>query len=188
MGHLLAASPTTTTTDNGGLFNGVNSFFNSGTWLVIRNMAIFFVAVFWLASVYWVYKDARRRIADPWLVSFATILGFVVPFIGPLVYLFFRPPEYDQAAFNKRVKKEGVPALLREFTEELRTLEPFDRATIEQRLHAFCEQQGIKLADMNHALRVASTGVPVGPGLFDCLAILGREEVLKRVEAALLKT
>ena len=38
-----------TTTDNG-LFNGVNDFFNSGTWLVIRNLAIFFVVVFWLAS------------------------------------------------------------------------------------------------------------------------------------------
>jgi len=81
-----------TTTDNG-LFDGVNDFFNSGTWLVIRNLAIFFVVVFWLASVYWVYKDARRRIADPWLIAMATLLG-AVPFLGPLVYLFFRPPEY----------------------------------------------------------------------------------------------
>jgi len=82
-----------TTTDNG-LFDGVNDFFNSGTWLVIRNLAIFFVVVFWLASVYWVYKDARRRIADPWLVAMATLLGLVPPFLGPLIYLFFRPPEY----------------------------------------------------------------------------------------------
>lgn len=93
--HLLFAdSITTTTTDNGGLFNGVNDFFNSGTWLVIRNLAIFFVAVFWLASAYWVYKDARRRVEDPWLVAMATLLGLVPPFLGPLVYLFFRPPEY----------------------------------------------------------------------------------------------
>jgi Double zinc ribbon len=82
-----------TTTDSG-LFNGVNDFFNSGTWLVIRNLSVFFVAVFWLASAYWVYKDARRRIEDPWLVAMATLLGLVPPFIGPLVYLFFRPPEY----------------------------------------------------------------------------------------------
>jgi Double zinc ribbon len=94
MTGLLFADTTTTTTSNDGLFNGVNDFFNSGTWLVIRNLAIFFVGVFWLASAYWVYKDARRRVADPWLVAFATLLGLVVPFIGPLVYLFFRPPEY----------------------------------------------------------------------------------------------
>ena len=74
MNPLLAADTTTTTSDSG-LFNGVNDFFNSGTWLVIRNLAIFFVVVFWLASAYWVYKDARRRIADPWLVAMATVLG-----------------------------------------------------------------------------------------------------------------
>jgi hypothetical protein len=44
------SADTTTTTSNDGLFDGVNDFFNSGTWLVIRNLAIFFVAVFWLAS------------------------------------------------------------------------------------------------------------------------------------------
>jgi hypothetical protein len=88
---LFADTSTTTTSD--GLFDGVNDFFDSGTWLVIRNLAIFLVAVFWLATIYWVYKDARRRIADPWLVAMATVLG-AVPFVGPLIYLFFRPPEY----------------------------------------------------------------------------------------------
>jgi hypothetical protein len=93
-GLLFADTPPTTTSTDDGLFGGVNDFFNSGTWLVIRNLAIFFVAVFWLASVVWVYKDARRRIEDPWLVAMATLLGLVPPFIGPLVYLFLRPPEY----------------------------------------------------------------------------------------------
>ena len=69
-------------------------FFDSGAWMVIRNLTIFFVAVFWLATAYWVYKDARRRIEDPWLVAMATVLGLVPPFVGPIIYLFFRPPEY----------------------------------------------------------------------------------------------
>ena len=43
---------------------------------------------------YWVYKDARRRIEDPWLVAMATLLGLVPPFVGPLIYMLFRPPEY----------------------------------------------------------------------------------------------
>ena len=33
------------------------------------------------------------RIEDPWLVAFASVLG-LVPYIGPLVYMLFRPPEY----------------------------------------------------------------------------------------------
>jgi hypothetical protein len=77
-----------------GLFDGVHDFFRSGTWLVIRNLLLFFGVVFWLATAYWVYKDARRRIEDPWLVAMATVLGLVPPFIGALIYMLFRPPEY----------------------------------------------------------------------------------------------
>ena len=77
-----------------GFFGGLRDFFDSGAWLVLRNLALFFVVVFWWASAYWVYKDARRRIDDPWLVATATLLGLIPPFIGPIIYLFFRPPEY----------------------------------------------------------------------------------------------
>ena len=74
--------------------SGLNDFFDSGTWQVIRNLALLLVVIFWAATAYWVYKDARRRIEDPWLVVMATLLGAVVPFIGPLIYMLFRPPEY----------------------------------------------------------------------------------------------
>jgi len=72
----------------------VADFFDSTTWFLIRNLSLFFVGVFWLATIYWVYKDARRRIDDPWLVAIATLLGVVPPFLGPVIYMFFRPPEY----------------------------------------------------------------------------------------------
>ena len=71
-----------------------DTFFESDTWAVVRNLAIFFAVVFWAATVYWVYKDARRRIEDPWLVAMATLLGAIPPFLGPLIYMLFRPPEY----------------------------------------------------------------------------------------------
>ena len=73
--------------------SGLHDFFHSGTWQVIRNLSLFIVAVFWVATVYWVYKDARRRISDPVLVAVATLIG-LIPFIGPLIYMLFRPPEY----------------------------------------------------------------------------------------------
>ena len=71
----------------------VHDFFHSSTWYVIRNLVFFFVLVFWVATVYWVYKDARRRITDSLLVWVSTLLG-TIPFIGPLIYMLFRPPEY----------------------------------------------------------------------------------------------
>jgi hypothetical protein len=69
-------------------------FFHSSTWLVMRNLALFFAVVFWLAVGYWVYKDARRRIEDPFLVAMAIVLGLVPPFLGVFIYMLFRPPEY----------------------------------------------------------------------------------------------
>ena len=90
--HLLLAQ--TTTTDDSDPLDFASDFFNSEEWLVIRNVTLFFVVVFWLASAYWVYKDARRRIDDPWLLAMAVALGIFPPFIGPLLYMLFRPPEY----------------------------------------------------------------------------------------------
>jgi hypothetical protein len=63
------------------------------TTRTIETLVLLLAAVFWLASAYWTYKDARRRIDDPWLVALATLLG-LVPYLGPLVYMLFRPPEY----------------------------------------------------------------------------------------------
>jgi hypothetical protein len=53
--------------------------------------------VFWLGLAFWVNKDARRRIRDPFLRVVATLLGLAPPYIGPVVYLLFRPAEtiYD---------------------------------------------------------------------------------------------
>jgi hypothetical protein len=74
-------------------FGSVHDFFHSSAWYVMRNLAILLVIVFWVATVYWVYKDARRRVSDDLLVWVSTALG-VIPFLGPLIYMLFRPPEY----------------------------------------------------------------------------------------------
>jgi hypothetical protein len=60
---------------------------------VAWKLALLLTAVFWLSFAFWVFRDARHRVAEPWLVGTATLLGLAVPFIGPLVYMLFRPPE-----------------------------------------------------------------------------------------------
>ena len=92
---LAALLAQTTTTDNGSdQFGSIDDFFDSSTWFLIRNVTLFFVVLFWLASAFWVYKDAKRRIEDPVLLAMSVALGLVPPFIGPLIYMLFRPPEY----------------------------------------------------------------------------------------------
>jgi nondiscriminating glutamyl-tRNA synthetase len=100
-------------------------------------------------------------------------------------FFFRKDPVYDKDALKKRVQKEGTPDLLRKAAAMLKTVEAFDHDTLEKAVQGFCEQHQVKLADINHALRVSTTGVPVGPGLFDCLAILGKEETLRRIDLAL---
>ena len=66
-------------------------------------------------------------------------------------------------------------------------VEPFDVAHLEAALNAFVEREQIKTGDIIHAVRVAATGKPVGPGLYDCLEILGKPVVLERIDRALAK-
>jgi hypothetical protein len=88
--HLLLAQ--TTTTDDSDPLDFVSDFFDSEEWLVVRNVTLFFLVVFWLASAYWVYKDARSRIDDPWLLAMAWRRN--LPRSSGPFYMFFRPPEY----------------------------------------------------------------------------------------------
>jgi hypothetical protein len=93
---------------NDELFGGVNDFFDSTEWHLVRNLGLFFVLVFWLATVFWVFKDARRRIGDPWLVAMAVLLPIVVPFLGPFIYMLFRPPEYLEEVHERDLEIKAM--------------------------------------------------------------------------------
>ena len=108
-------------------FGGVHDFFHSGTWYAIRNIGIAFLIVFWLGVAFWVYKDARRRIRDGWLVGLATLLGLFPPFLGALVYMLFRPPEYLEDVRERELEIKAMEERLSLHTSQC----PVCRATIE---------------------------------------------------------
>jgi len=94
--------------------------------------------------------------------------------------------EYDEKAFEKRlVQPAQAPELLAAMRDTLAELDDFDAATTEQAFVDFVEARGIKLGQIIHAVRVAVSGKAVGFGMFDILAILGRERVLARIDRAL---
>jgi hypothetical protein len=57
------------------------------------SVALLVLGVLYLSLIFWTFADARRRIDDPLLVVRATLRPFF-PFIGTIVYLIVRPPEF----------------------------------------------------------------------------------------------
>ncbi|HYP47143.1 MAG TPA: zinc ribbon domain-containing protein [Thermoleophilaceae bacterium] len=83
---------------------------NDGLNLAV-NLLLLFLVVIWLALVYWTFADARRRIADPMLVGCATAAS-LFPFIGTIVYLIVRPPEYLEDVRERELEIAAAEARL----------------------------------------------------------------------------
>ena len=100
-------------------------------------------------------------------------------------YFFTETLTYDPDAVKKRLRKDGVPQLLSELDQVLATVEPYDVPTLEKAVHDYAESHGHPMGQVVNPLRVATTGQGVGPGLYDCLAILGREVCRRRIAETL---
>ena len=92
---------------------------------------------------------------------------------------------YDEKAVSKSLLKPGAVELLAAYKDQLAAAEAFDAASLEQMTHAFVAAKGVKIGDIVHSLRAAVTGQSVGLGLFDSLAILGKENCLARIAGML---
>ena len=83
---------------------------SSGLNLVV-DLLILFVVVLYLALIYWTYADARRRIVDPMLIGCATAAS-LFPFVGTMVYMILRPPEYLEDVRERELEMHAVEARL----------------------------------------------------------------------------
>ena len=57
--------------------------------------------------------------------------------------------------------------------------------TVEAALRGLVESLGVKPKDVFQPVRVAIAGSTVSPGIFESVAALGRDEALRRIDAAL---
>jgi Double zinc ribbon len=83
---------------------------NDGLELAV-NLLILVLFVIWLALIYWTFADARRRIADPLLVGCATAAS-LFPFVGTIVYLIVRPPEFLEDVRERELEIAAAEARL----------------------------------------------------------------------------
>ena len=82
----------------------------------VVSLLILFLVVIWLALIYWTYADAKRRIGDPMLVGCATLCS-LFPFLGTIVYLIVRPPEYLEDARERELEIAAAEARLAELEQ-----------------------------------------------------------------------
>ncbi|MFN6190503.1 MAG: glutamate--tRNA ligase [Planctomycetia bacterium] len=105
--------------------------------------------------------------------------------LGYADFFLLEEPVMEEAAVKQRLAKPGVKPLLEQAIEAFKSVEPFAPAELEAACKRIVEPAGMKIGDLIHPIRVAITGKTVGPGLYDCLAILGREQSLARLTRAL---
>jgi glutamyl-tRNA synthetase len=104
--------------------------------------------------------------------------------VWPLIRFLFEPPVEDEKAWRK-VMKEGTCDLLEAARDALAATESFDAPSVEAALSPLPESLGSKPGKVYQPIRVAITGSSVSPGIFESLAVLGREESLARIDAAI---
>jgi glutamyl-tRNA synthetase len=125
-------------------------------------------------------EPERRRVACEIVQDKAQTLDEV----WPLIRFLFAGPADDAAAWEAVMTPEARAALA-EAVGALRTVDRFDPASIEAALSPVVERTGRAAGAVYQPIRVAITGATVSPGIFDSLAVLGREESLLRIEQAL---
>src|SRR5688572_6241063 len=124
-------------------------------------------------------RDDLRAAAEIAQEKLRTIEDFW-PFAGFL----FERREIEPAAWEK-VMKDGAAENLERARDALAAADPFDTEGVEAALRGVVDELDVKPKEVFQPVRVAIAGTTVSPGIFESVAVLGRDETLARVDAAL---
>jgi glutamyl-tRNA synthetase len=104
-----------------------------------------------------------------------------------LVGFAFEPIEVDERAWRKVMEKDGAGDALARVRDALAGVDPFDEGGVEGALRQVVEQLDAKPGAVFQPVRVAISGKTVSAGVFESVALLGREESLARIDSALVR-
>jgi len=103
----------------------------------------------------------------------------------PLVSFFYDGPVDDPKAFAKTIGSDGGVEALTAARDALAQADPFEPEPIEAALRAVVDRLGAKPGKVFQPVRVAIAGQTVSPGIFESVALLGKDETLARIDSAL---
>ena len=111
-------------------------------------------------------------------------ISFVKDYLTKSYYFFEAPKEYEERNLKKRWKDDSHE-LLKKLRDEFEYLDSPAIQDYETSLAKTAGELNVGKGKLIHPLRIAISGVGEGPGVFDILNILGKNEVIKRVDTAL---
>ncbi len=125
-------------------------------------------------------REYLRRVIDLLKPKVKLILDFV----GFGTYFFRDPEQYDKAARLKHWKEPQTAARLEKLAARLAELKEFSQQATEEAVRRLAEELNVTAAKLIHPTRLALTGFGVGAGLFETMALLGKDRVIARLQKA----
>ena len=96
-------------------------------------------------------------------------------------FFFTAPQNYDELVMKKRWK-ENTPAIMQDVKTILAALSGFSEQNIHDALHRYTEEKGLGMGQVMIPLRIALTGGAFGPDLQIIATMLGKDEVVRRIQ------
>jgi glutamyl-tRNA synthetase len=121
----------------------------------------------WFAAVLTLLRPRSKRLGE--------FVDGAAPFLAA-------PTGYDPEGAAKHLAAPGLRTHLEALRGALAELPAFEDAAIEEALRLVAATRGVKAGVLIHATRLGMTGRTVSPGLFEMLRLLGRDEVLRRLD------
>ncbi len=95
-----------------GYVDNVLNFFRLPIWRYLIYGIIFILIVIWLSFVYWTYRDAKLRNTSVIAAIFWALVVLVFNFLGLIIYLILRPPEYIEDVLERDLEIKRMQLLL----------------------------------------------------------------------------
>lgn len=137
-----------------------------------------------------IYLDrAGLKYKEEQLSAFVEMMKERAAFVEEMLegrYLFERPLQYDDKVVSKKWNAEA-PAIITALTEAFEAAGEFSPARLQAVFDAFLTERSLGMGAVLPLLRVLITGKGTGPGMFDIMAFLGKQESIARLREGLTK-
>lgn len=120
------------------------------------------------------------------ITSMKERVSFVKEYLTKSPYFFQAPETYEEQNLKKRWKQDSAELLIK-LKERFEQLDNPSKEDLEKVLDEIASQLDVNKGKLVHPLRIAVSGVGEGPGVYDIVSVLGKDETISRINAALKK-